>query len=56
MRFVRGGELYMHLRKSKVFAERRARFYAFQVALAIGHLHQQNIAYRDLKPENILLD
>ena len=27
-----------------------------QVAMALGHLHDQNIIYRDLKPENILMD
>lgn len=26
------------------------------VALALGHLHKQQIIYRDLKPENILLE
>jgi serine/threonine protein kinase len=39
MRFVRGGELFMHLRNSTRFAEDRAKFYVAQVALAIGHLH-----------------
>jgi serine/threonine protein kinase len=39
MRFVRGGELFMHLRNSTRFPEERAKFYATQVALAIGHLH-----------------
>lgn len=56
MRFVRGGELFMHLRNATRFAEERARFYAAQVALAIGHLHKKSIIYRDLKPENILMD
>lgn len=56
MRFVRGGELFMHLRNSTRFGEDRAQFYAAQVALAIGHLHKKNIIYRDLKPENILMD
>jgi len=32
------------------------RFYAIQVAMALGHLHSNHIVYRDLKPENILLD
>lgn len=56
MRFVRGGELFMHLRNATRFPEERARFYAAQVALSIGHLHKKSIIYRDLKPENILMD
>ena len=55
MRFVRGGELFMHLRQVTRFPEDHARFYAIQVALALGHLHEQKIIYRDLKPENILM-
>jgi len=56
MRFIRGGELFMHLRNVTRFDESRARFYTAQVAIAIGHLHAQSIIYRDLKPENILMD
>lgn len=56
MRFVRGGELFMHLRNATRFTEERAKFYAIQVAMAIGHLHSKSIIYRDLKPENILMD
>lgn len=55
MKFVRGGELFMHLRKAKQFSEARAKIYALTIALAIGHLHKQQIIYRDLKPENILM-
>ena len=39
MKFVRGGELFMHLRKHQKFSEDRAKFYAATVALALGHLH-----------------
>jgi len=56
MRFVRGGELFSHLRKSSRFPEDTARFYAMQVIMAIGYLHERKIIYRDLKPENILMD
>lgn len=55
MKFVRGGELFMHLRKARQFSEERAKFYSLTVALALGHLHKQKIIYRDLKPENILM-
>ena len=56
MKFVRGGELFMHLRKATRFPEDQVRFYAIQIALALGYLHSKNIIYRDLKPENILMD
>ncbi|XP_057270313.1 serine/threonine-protein kinase Sgk2 isoform X3 [Pezoporus wallicus] len=49
-------ELFFHLQRERCFREPRARFYAAEVASAIGYLHSLNIIYRDLKPENILLD
>lgn len=56
MNFIRGGELYRYLKESKRLKEDSAKFYAAQVVLAIGYLHQSKIIYRDLKPENILID
>jgi serine/threonine protein kinase len=52
---IRGGELFKHLCDTKRFEEDRVKFYAAQVVLALGHLHENNVIYRDLKPENILL-
>ncbi|XP_042318295.1 serine/threonine-protein kinase Sgk3 isoform X3 [Sceloporus undulatus] len=54
--FVNGGELFFHLQKERSFPEHRARFYAAEIASALGYLHSIKIVYRDLKPENILLD
>ncbi|XP_056332067.1 serine/threonine-protein kinase Sgk2b isoform X2 [Danio aesculapii] len=51
-----GGELFYHLQREGVFGEARARFYAAEMACALGYLHSLKIVYRDLKPENILLD
>uniref|UniRef100_A0A672SFW7 non-specific serine/threonine protein kinase n=1 Tax=Sinocyclocheilus grahami TaxID=75366 RepID=A0A672SFW7_SINGR len=51
-----GGELFYHLQRKGVFGEPRARFYAAEMACALGYLHSLKIVYRDLKPENILLD
>ncbi|ETV86664.1 AGC/AKT protein kinase [Aphanomyces astaci] len=56
MDYYTGGTLFFHLRKSRKFSEKRSRFYAAQLLVAMGHLHDVNIAYRDLKLENILMD
>lgn len=54
--YVNGGELFFHLQRERTFPEDRARFYAAEIASAVGYMHSLNIIYRDLKPENILLD
>lgn len=56
MNFMKGGELFQHLRHVRKFDESRVKFYACQLALGLGHLHSHDIVYRDLKPENVLLD
>lgn len=55
MPFIQGGELFKHLSEERRFSEDRVRFYAAQIALALGYLHESKIYYRDLKPENILV-
>lgn len=54
--FIQGGELFKHLTEEKRFSEYKTKFYAAQIALALGYLHDSNIIYRDLKPENILIN
>lgn len=48
--------MFSKIRKDKKFTEKRAKFYAAQVFLALEHLHSLGFVYRDLKPENILFD
>ena len=54
--FFNGGELYHYLSEGGKFSEERARFYAAEIAMALGYLHSRGIVYRDLKPENLILD
>jgi serine/threonine protein kinase len=46
--YCAGGELFFHLGKEGKFDERRARFYAAQIILALEYLHDLGIVYRDL--------
>lgn len=50
------GDLFFHIQKFRKFPEEKAKFYFIEIALALSHLHYQNVLYLDLKPENILMD
>ena len=39
-------QLFFHLQRERRFLEPRARFYAAEVASAIGYLHSLHIIYR----------
>jgi tRNA A-37 threonylcarbamoyl transferase component Bud32 len=56
LEYIQGGELFTFLRKSGMFPNHVAKFYAAEVVLAFEYLHKADIIYRDLKPENILID
>lgn len=56
MELMVGGDFRKLLDEQSAFYEDDVKFYAAELALAVSHLHQQNITHRDLKPENMLLD
>lgn len=55
LEYCPGGELFFRLHQEGEFSEATARFYAAQLVLALGHLHEHDVVYRDLKPENVLI-
>lgn len=46
---TRGGELFFHLKKFRVFREPMVRFFAAELVSALAHLHSLDVVYRDLK-------
>ena len=56
MPFINGGELYKIFQEKKRFPEDMVQFYAAQIVIAIGKLHEKGIMHRDLKLENIMVD
>ena len=50
-----GGDLKEHLDEVKVFSEKKAKFYAAEITLAVQFLHRHGILHRDLKLENMLV-
>jgi len=51
----RGGELFDHLVRNGSLAEKTAMRLAYQMAAAIGHLHQLRICHRDIRPEAFIV-
>ena len=54
--YINGGELFYHLQKEKNFEESRAKFYAAEIACALGYLHNRYIIYRYERFQQTIFD
>ena len=55
MEYLPGGDLYSLLQKLGALDESAVKVYTYQIAQALGYLHQKGIIHRDIKPDNILI-
>jgi novel protein kinase C epsilon type len=55
MEYMSGGDLKKQLDEVEVFSEKRAKFYAAEITLAVQFLHQHGILHRNLKLESVLV-
>jgi novel protein kinase C epsilon type len=55
MEYMSGDDLKEQLNELEVFCERRTKFYAAEITLAVQFLHRHGILHRDLKLENVLV-
>lgn len=55
LELLSGGNLAHHLDQSGPIGERRIRFYASCLTLALAHMRSVGVVHRDIKPTNILL-
>lgn len=56
LEYAANGCLFFYIDSHNGLPEHLALRFFYQTALAVKHLHDQNIIHRDIKPENILLD
>lgn len=55
LEYMDQGTLYAQLKKNRILSERESAAIVRQMAEAVEHLHDQDIAHRDIKPENIVV-
>lgn len=56
LEYAKGGSLMNSLITVRRFKENVVKFYASQLVLAFGYLHENKMTHRDLKPENVLIE
>jgi len=55
MEYVEGQDIYQLLEKKGRFTEAESLHVLEQIALALHHIHEEQLVHRDIKPENILV-
>lgn len=55
LEYVPGGDMIGLLNRKKEIPIQDIRIYAFELAIAIEHIHSIGVVFRDLKPENVLI-
>ena len=55
LEYMDQGTLYAQLKKNRILTEKESATIVRQMAQAVEHLHDQDIAHRDIKPENIVI-
>ena len=53
--FVNGEELYYHMKNNKNFDEKKIKFYAGIISIALDFLHLNGFEYKDISPKNIII-
>lgn len=56
LEYVENGDMFAYLTRMGPLGESNARFYIYQILLALSYCHKKNIVHCDIKMENILLD
>lgn len=55
LEYMDQGTLYAQLKKNRILSEKESAVIVKQMAEAVEHMHDQDIAHRDIKPENIVI-
>ncbi|KAH6626957.1 kinase-like domain-containing protein, partial [Chaetomium sp. MPI-SDFR-AT-0129] len=55
MDYCPGGDLLSLISKNGLFSDHCAAFYAAEIIMGVGALHQLGFMHRDLKPDNVLI-
>jgi len=56
MEFCKGGDVGAMIDKGVSIPEKRVMIWICQIAMALHHMHKNNVLHRDIKPQNLFLN